>query len=228
MNNVVAIVQARMGASRLPGKMMLDLKGDPIIKWIYQRLLKAQLLDAICFAVADTDQDLVLVDYLKELGAHVFIGSERNVLERFYQAAQQCRATHVVRVCADNPVICGEVVDELVDFYFNNDCDYAYNHIPIGNTYPDGLGAEMVSMRILDLVYKKAVTAQQQEHIFNVIWDNKDYFMIKTFNPANKNLEGPTLKLDLDTKQDYQRLVTAPIEMNMCAEEIVKIFKELA
>jgi len=226
MHRVVAVIQARMGASRLPNKMMLHLKGYPIVEWIYKRILRATKLDEIIFAIPDTHLDDVLAAYLKQLGAKTFRGSENDVLGRFYGAAQESRATHVVRICADNPFLCPEAIDDLINFYFDNPCDYAYNHIPRKNLYPDGLGAEMVSMDLLTTIWREAKKPSQRQHAFNYIWEHQEQFQIKTFDPADSRLAMPELKLDIDTLDDYEKLLSIPVHIEMSALEIVTLCKD--
>ncbi len=224
--NIVAIVQARMGASRLPNKMMLWLHGYPVIEWVRQRVRKATKIDTLVFAVPDTPLDEVMAVYLEQKGENVFRGDEQDVLNRFFGAAQEFQATHIVRVCADNPFISPEEIDNLVEFYFDHSCDYAYNHIPKNNTYPDGLGAEIVSMELLETIYVKAKVVSLREHIFNYIWDTPDEFSIKTFDPPNSLIAHPEVKLDIDTVDDYLKLLAVPVEINMDAVELVSLFRE--
>lgn len=226
--NIIAIVQARMGSSRLANKMMLHLRGYPIIEWVFRRAGRARKVNSLVFAIPDTSLDKILASYLQGIRANVFMGSEDDVLDRFYRAAEQNRATHIVRICADNPVVCPDEIDNLINYYFQNSCDYAYNHIPRNNCYPDGLGAEIVSLAVLRQLHEKAGRASQREHIFNFIWDNQDLFDIQTFDPLNKRIRYPEVKLDIDTHEDYQKFLAAPIRVDMDTEEIVALFKELS
>lgn len=216
-----AIIQARMGASRLPNKMLLHLHGFPVFEWSYRRIQKADKIDQIVFAVPDEKKDDVLAWYLESVGASIFRGSEKDLVERYYQAAKKVGADQIVRICADNPLICASEIDRLVSFYEYAKCDYAYNHIPRDNCYPDGLGAEICSMQLLEEIRVKAVTTEQREHLFNTIWDNEPDYIIKTFNPIDE-IAYPQLKLDLDTQDDYQSLLEKPYHIDMSALEIVR------
>lgn len=224
MRNVIAIVQARMGASRLPNKMMLHLHGYPVIEWIYRRASRARRIDSLVFALPATHKDGVLALYLKKLGAQVFLGSEDDVLDRFYCAAKDSSASHIVRICADNPLVSPFEIDNLVDYYFSNPCDYAYNHVPKANRYPDGLGAEILSFPLLERLHREAVEPGEREHVFNYIWDNQHSFVIKTFDPPDAELAFPALKLDLDTYDDYCHLLEADIAPEMDDRELVAVF----
>lgn len=224
-SNIVAIVQARMGSKRLPNKMMLYLNGFPIIEWVYQRVNKSKKLDQVIFAVPDTLKDHLLASYILKCGGQVFRGSENDVVDRFYQAAKISQATHIVRICADNPFICPEAIDELIYFYQENPCDYAYNHIPKNNCYPDGIGAEIVSFELLEKIAQKASKTQQREHVFNYIWDNEQHFKIKTFDPPDDQIRLPKIKLDIDSYQDYENLLSKPIKIHMETTDLLTYFK---
>ena len=181
----VAIIQARMGSSRLQNKMLLNFHGDPIIKWVFHRVLKAKKIDQIIFAIPDTKEDDELFLYLKSMNAFVYRGNENDVVDRYYHAAELFKASRIVRICADNPLICGSEIDRLINFFDQNKCDYAYNHIPKNNLYPDGLGAEICSIEILKEIYLNSQSQLHREHVFDFIWDNSDKYIIKTFNPPN-------------------------------------------
>lgn len=225
---VIGIVQARMGSTRLPNKMMLCLAGRPIIEWVRYRASRSSLLERLVFAIPDGPRDAVLHRYLAGAGADVFRGSENDVVGRFYHAAKQYHAGCIVRICADNPLICPEEIDNLVRFYRDNPCDYAYNHIPRNNTYPDGLGAEIVSFPVLERIHAQAQTPAHREHVFNFIWDNPAEFTIKTFDPPDAAVAEPNVKVDIDTFADYELFLDRNVTPDMTAREIVACFKERA
>ena len=216
-----AIIQARVGATRLPNKMFLYLHGHPIVEWVFQRVSQSKKIDQILFAIPDIEQDNLLAWYLESIGATVFRGSESDLVDRYYQAAKSVSAENIVRICADNPLICASEIDCLIDYFQHHQCDYAYNHIPKENRYPDGLGAEICSMQLLEEIHQKAVTSEHREHLFNTIWDNGTDYIIRTFDPADE-IAHPELKLDLDTMDDYQRLLEKPFRIDMSASEIIQ------
>jgi spore coat polysaccharide biosynthesis protein SpsF len=224
---IVAIVQARMGANRLPGKMMLSLHGMPIVKWVYQRTQKAKSICAVVFAIPDNKDNDLLNEYLNQIGAMVYRGSEDDLVERLFMAAKYVNATHVVRVCADNPFISGAEVDKLIQFYLESKCDYAYNHIPKNNNYPNGIGAEIVSFKVLQKVNEEARDPDHREHVFNFIWTHPEKFKILTFEPEDKRLACPDIKLDIDTQQDFEKLCRMNVNIDMEAYEIVAAAKIL-
>lgn len=226
MSKIVAIVQARMGSSRLPCKSLLSLRGKPIIDWILERLGTSKRLNGVLVAVPDTDLDKVLQEHLDARNIPWLAGSENDVLDRFVQAIKATGATHVVRVCADNPLISGEAVDRLVEFYENRSFDYAYNHIPKGNLWPDGLGAELVSSELMLHINETARERSQREHCLNYLWDNAKQFTFGTFDPEEKWLQRPDIKLDIDTANDYARISRLPITPGDSLRQIITAYDE--
>lgn len=222
----VAIIQARLGSTRLPYKMMLSLHGKPLIEWVIKRVQKSKKLDDIVVAIPISQENDILENYINKLGIKVFRGSESNVLDRFYKAVKDTDFTHIVRVCADNPLIYGNEIDNLIEFYADNSCDYAYNHIPKDNLYPDGLGAEIISFELLKFLNENAVLQHHKEHCLSYIWDNKEKFTIKTFDPPNKKLHRADVKLDVDTFDDYYKLAMKNFDINTSSEELIKLFGE--
>lgn len=231
---VLALVQARMGSTRLPCKSLLALHGKPLIDWVVERVSRSALIDRLVVASPDTPDNDPLALYLANQGVSVFRGSENDVLGRFYQAAKSVGATAgspedkegtlIVRICADNPLIWGPELDTLVRFYRENSYDYAYNHIPRGNLYPDGLGGEIVSFALLETLAQKAVLATHREHCLSYIWDNSGAYSIGTFDPKEACLQRPDIKLDIDTVDDYRTLALLPLRPDMRPESIVSLF----
>lgn len=218
MARAVAIVQARLGSSRLPLKSMVSLKGLPIIDWVTKRIGSSQMLDDIVVAIPDTSLDKALARHLQTRGVNYIAGPENDVLARMIMAADASGAEIVVRVCADNPLVSGEAIDQLLRFFLKDHCDYAYNHIPRQNLWPDGFGAEAARADLLRKLGQMAVLPSQREHCFNYLWDHADDFGMATFDPPAP-LRRPEIRLDIDTPADYARLASLAIrpDMDMCA-----------
>ena len=224
MTKVVAIIQARLGSKRLPGKMMLSLHGYPIIDWVLHRVKRARRLDQIVLAIPDGSRDDPLAAAGEAAGVNVFRGSEDDVLGRFCAAAQQFEADLIVRICADNPLIDPVEIDNLVDHFKSIEVDYAYNNVPRQNKYPDGLGAEIISAQLLQRLGELAILKAHREHCFSYIWDNTDDFEISTFDPPRSVLHKPNLKLDVDTLDDYLRLSALEINIDIDAPSLLEAF----
>ena len=132
MNKVknLAIIQARMGSTRLPGKALLPINNIPIIEWILIRVSLSIKLDEVVFAIPDTSLDNPLHDFLSKKKVNVFRGSEDDVLTRFYEAAKVFNGENNIRICGDNPFIDPISIDNLINFFEEKHCSYGYNHIP--------------------------------------------------------------------------------------------------
>jgi len=220
---IVALIQARMSSTRLPGKMMMSFRGAPIIEWVIRRVSQSKYLDQVVLATSDQAEDLTLVAEANRLHCNYYTGSLTNVLDRFVDAAKFFSATHIVRICADNPLISGAQIDVLIHEYQKRNVDYIYNHIPKNNLYPDGLGAEMISYDLLCELQKKAYLPRHQEHCFSYILDHPDQFKIKTFDPPEECLQHPELKLDIDTLQDYIKLNRQAFEIDMSDAQVIQV-----
>lgn len=226
MKNII-VVQARMGSSRLPCKTLLCLRGWPVIEWIIRRCYRSVLVDELVLAIPDTEQDDVLADHVQHMGVRVHRGSESDVLRRMHGAAVACNAEgddRIVRVCADNPLIWGPEIDNLLRYFAVAGVEYAYNHIPKNNRYPDGLGAEVVSFATFEAVEQAATDARHREHCLSYICDQPEKFSIGTFDPPDVRLQRPDLKLDMDTMDDFVHLARLPLHPNMTPLEIIALF----
>jgi len=223
----VGIIQARVGSTRLPYKMLLSLHGKPIIEWVVRRVQKSKLLDEIIVAIPNTSENDILEKYCKGYDVIVYRGSEDDVLDRFYQASKLVNIDSIVRICADNPLISPEEIDTLIEFFIDNKCDYAYNHIPNNNEYPDGLGAEIISNKTLSLIHDKAKIKAHREHCFSYIIENPNMFIIKTFSPESVDMWHPELKFDVDNFQDYEYLHLRKFSIEINARDIVKLYLNL-
>jgi len=225
MSKNLAIIQARLGSTRLPNKMLLSLHGKPIIEWVIKRVQKSKLIDELIVAIPVTEDNNVLEKYIKDLGVKVYRGSEDNVLNRFYESAKGKNAENIIRICADNPLIDGVEIDNLIKFYEREKPDYAYNHIPKNNLYPDGLGAEIISFELLEKLNNIVTEQRHKEHCLSYITDNQDKFSIKTFNPLNSSLHHPNMKFDVDTFDDYSKLAMRDFSIDTTSTELINIFK---
>jgi spore coat polysaccharide biosynthesis protein SpsF len=165
---IVALVQARMGSTRLPNKVMKPIQGIPMIELLLKRLSKAGLVNEIVVATSLEPANQVLVDHVRNIGFNVFQGSEDDVLDRFYKAATIHGADIVIRITADCPLIDPVLVDELItEFLKRGDLDYMANALP--PTYPDGLDTEIFTINALKLAAEQAEKPIEREHVTGFI-----------------------------------------------------------
>jgi len=176
----VAIVQARMGSSRLPGKVLANLCGQPMLAVLLHRLSLAIGLDEIVVATTNAQTDNVLVDWLISNNVAFFRGSESDVLERFWSCAKKYKAELVVRITADDPLKDPKIVTKAIDeFKSRINVDYVSN--TIHPTYPEGLDVEVFSFSALDLAYRESRLISEREHVTPYIWKNPDKFGLYCF-----------------------------------------------
>ncbi len=220
----VAVIQARLGSSRLPCKTLLSLNGKPLIDWVVERTCRSRLLDDVVVALPDTEPDDVLSDHLERRHIHFVRGPEQDVLARYVLAAEEYRADQVVRICADNPFVWWEAIDRLIRFHARAGSDYSYNHVPKDNLWPDGLGAEIVGMDLLRRLAYEALEPGQREHCLNYIWDNREKFRTATFDPEEEWLQRPDIRLDIDTVQDFCRMSRLAVSAEVSARELVALY----
>jgi glutamate-1-semialdehyde aminotransferase/spore coat polysaccharide biosynthesis protein SpsF (cytidylyltransferase family)/predicted dehydrogenase len=160
---VVAIIQSRMGSSRLPGKSMAEIEGRPMLWHVIQRVKRASLVDRVVVATSVAPADDVIEKMCRENGVPCYRGSENDVLDRFYHAARAEKAAQVVRVTADCPLIDPEVIDRVVRRFQRGDLDYASNAMV--RTYPDGLDTEICSFFALERAWHEATKPSEREHV---------------------------------------------------------------
>lgn len=159
----VAIVQARMGSTRLPGKVMRPIGGKPMIDLLIARLQRASSIDHIVVATSSQPENRPLVDHLRQSGIDCFEGSETDVLERFHLAAKSANADVVVRITGDCPLVDPALVDAVVDRLESSGVDYASNVSP--PTYPDGLDVEAFTFAALERAATSATSPHDREHV---------------------------------------------------------------
>lgn len=160
---IVAIVQARMGSTRLPGKVLADIAGQPMLERVVARVKQSRRVTGVVVVTSENGADDAIAEYCKNHGVALYRGSETDVLDRYYQAAKLHRAEAIVRVTADCPLIDPQVVDRVVATYQTDDCDYASNTLVC--TYPDGLDTEVFSMDALGVAWQAARRATDREHV---------------------------------------------------------------
>ena len=206
MSRVVAVVQARMGSSRFPGKMMAKLGDQELMSWVLTRVCDAKELDQVVLATSTSRDDDQLVEAAANFKVMVVRGSQDDVLDRFVQASRESKADLVVRVCADNPFVAAEEIDRLVVAHKSGSFDYSCNHQQrLGNRYADGFGAEVVSTSLLNEISKLTTQTMHREHVTSYVWDNSAKFRIQAVM-APSDLAFPEIKLDIDTPEDLQKL----------------------
>jgi len=172
----VAIIQARMASTRLPGKVMAEVAGRPMLEQVVRRTQGACTLDLVAVATSDGLMDDVIAQLCGKAGILYFRGSEDDVLDRYYHAAKQADADVIVRLTADCPLLDPAVVDRVVEVFQTGDYDYVSNiHKP---TYPDGLDTEVFRREALEQAWREARLKSEREHVTPYIWKQPDLFRL--------------------------------------------------
>lgn len=166
--NTVAIVQARLGSTRLPGKVLYELSGVPMIVFMLDRAARAKRLDSVVLATGEGAANDALAEVVVSAGFPVFRGSEEDVLSRYAGAAREHQADTVVRLTGDCPLMDPALVDELVEEQIKRGVDYATNVKP--PTYPDGLDISVFTRSLLEAAHAEARLGSEREHVVPWMW----------------------------------------------------------
>jgi spore coat polysaccharide biosynthesis protein SpsF len=160
---IICIIQARFNSTRLPGKVLLDLGGKTVLERVVERVSGSHLIDKIVVATTIREDDSRIAQLCSMKGICVYRGSEDDVLDRYYQAATTGRASHVVRITADCPLIDPEIIDRVIKTHLDNKADYTSNVLK--ETFPDGQDVEIFTFQALDRAWKEARLPSQREHV---------------------------------------------------------------
>jgi spore coat polysaccharide biosynthesis protein SpsF len=198
MTNVAAIVQARLGSSRLPGKVLADLAGDTMLARVVQRLRAATRVDEVVVATTTNASDDPVCDEADRLGVRWYRGSEQDVLSRYVGAASECRADVIVRITSDCPLIDPGVVDRVVAA-LTRSRDYASNtHV---RTYPRGLDVEAFHAGTLERIARLATSEAAHEHVTAFVMERPALFSIRHV-VAPVGVDDSDLRWTVDTHED--------------------------
>ena len=195
--STVAIIQARMTSTRLPGKVLLTLGRKRVLDHVFARASLSAEVDRVVVAITDRSEDDVLFEYCLDNDYEVFRGSESDVLERYYKCACEYKATTVIRITADCPLIDPALIDKIIKVYKKGQHDYASNTIE--PTFPDGLDAEAFSFKALEDAFLNAKSKYDREHVTPYIKDKLGY---NTINVQNE-IDFSHLRWTLDEPSDY-------------------------
>ncbi|MFX0560701.1 NTP transferase domain-containing protein [Tepidibacillus infernus] len=225
---VVAIIQARMGSTRLPGKVMKKIVGKTVLEHVIERVKRSKEINEIVIATTTKEDDDVIVKEAERLNVKYFRGSEDDVLSRYYYAAKEHHADIVVRITSDCPLIDPNITDGIIGYYNKHNYDIVTNAGSNLNqrTYPRGLDTEVFSIEQLEEAFKNAKEEYQREHVTPYLYEksNKIYYYKNNDDYSN-------YRWTLDTPEDF-KLITEIYEhlykgeSNFFLEEIINLFKE--
>ncbi len=223
---VIAIIQARTGSTRLPNKVFYEISGKPLLHHVVERIRPSSEIDKIVVATTKSKNDDLINNWAKENGISCFRGSEENVLERYYYAAEKYNADLIVRITADDPFKDYRIIDNAVRIIKENNLDFVCNNNPV--SFPEGLDVEVLTMNSLKKSFQNSKTMFEKEHVTQHIHLNKNKF--KVFNIIN-NINLSHYRWTLDTIEDYNftKLIYDNLYINdeiFLPEEIYKLLEQ--
>jgi spore coat polysaccharide biosynthesis protein SpsF len=220
--SVLAILQARMTSSRLPGKVLMDIEGMPMIGRQLERIKESKLIDEIVVATSTESTDDQLAYYVEESGVNIQRGPLEDVLQRFIEVLDVYDFKHIVRLTADCPLADSDVIDGTIEMYLNSNLDYVSNTLK--RTFPRGLDVEVFKDGVLRDVAKKDKSAMSREHVTYGIYTRTGLYSTGNYsqNPSFANFRWTVdTQDDLDfVRQVYKSLY--PVSTNFRQGEIIK------
>ncbi|RPD40512.1 cytidylyltransferase domain-containing protein [Chitinophaga barathri] len=199
---VVAITQARIGSSRLPGKILREVNGQSLLEIHLQRISAAATIQKLIVATTLEPGIEPVLGIMKKLGVQYFQGSTDDVLDRFYQAVKDIRPDYVIRLTADCPLIDPRLIDKVVQYTLGHQLDYCSNTLE--ENYPDGQDIEVFRFAALEKAWQEATLPSDREHVTPFIRRHSDFIGGTTFKAANFN-EGVQLgglRMTVDEQRD--------------------------
>jgi spore coat polysaccharide biosynthesis protein SpsF len=197
--SVLGIIQARYSSERLPGKMLKNISGKPLIFHIVQRMRQSKMIDKVILATSTEGSDDILEETAMELQVNCFRGSLNDVMDRFVQAGKEFHAKNIVRICGDNPLIDPLYIDKMVKCHLREKADYTNccTEIPIGTA------GEVVSFERLEAINRQSLDRCYREHVTTYFLEYKEKFRVYSATPP-LYLKGKSFRLTVDTKEDME------------------------
>lgn len=198
--HIVIIVQARMGSTRLPGKILKEVLGKPLLDYEMERLHRVKHARTLAVATTVASVDDVVEAHCRRKDYPVFRGSEDDVLARYVKVAQALHADAVVRVSADCPLIDPAVVDDAIDLYLTNSPFVDYVSNTLERTYPRGLDVEVISFKALQEAHRLATSKEEREHVTPYIWRHPDIYQQLSLTQMQ---DESSHRWTVDTEEDF-------------------------
>jgi len=216
-DEISCVIQARMGSSRLGGKVLMNIENkNPLLHFVINQLKYSKLIDRIIIATTSLPEDDVILKMANEIKVQTFRGSPKDLLDRYYQCAKEFSLSNIVRITSDNPLIDPTLVDQVVEKYLEGSFDYVTNVIP--RTFPQGTEAEIFSFTALEKAWNEAKKPSEREHVTPYFYNNPEKFKIFKIT-HHENLS--KLRWTVDRKPDLElvrsivsKIQKRPILMN--------------
>jgi spore coat polysaccharide biosynthesis protein SpsF len=215
-----------MGSTRLPGKVLLDLAGEPLLWHVVRRVQRIASLDGFLVATSTERADDRIEGLCLRHRWPCFRGDEKDVLDRYYQAARHVQTRHVVRVTADCPLLCPHQTGLLLEHHLHAGADYTHNVTVWGSGMPLGTGGEVITFEALEMSWREGREPHHREHVSEYIYEHPERFRIEKV-PAPPELRRPELRLTVDTPEDLE-LIRAIYDRLYCAGETIRLLDAIA
>lgn len=200
IRNISIIIQARIGSTRLPGKVLKSFNGKSVLWHVINRVSKSKYINNVIIATTTEEKDDIIYNYCNQNNIPVFRGSENDVLDRYYQCAKKYKMTDIVRITADCPLHDAAIIDKVIEKYLDENLGFDYVSNTFEYTYPDGMDVEVFSFKVLEEAWKNAALLSEREHVTPYIRKNPNYKKLNVF--AEKKY--PQYRLTLDCDEDFQ------------------------
>ena len=197
---ILAVLQARLSSSRLPGKVLMPLAGAPMILRQVERVRRAARIDRLVVATSDRADDDRLADALSGAGVEVYRGSLEDVLARFVGALDAFPADHVVRLTGDCPLIDPQLIDATIDLHLRTGADYSPNRVA-DKGFPKGQDVEVITAAALRRAAATASTSEEREHVTWGVWNHPELYRIERLEPP---LDQGHIRWTVDRPDDYE------------------------
>lgn len=195
----IIIIQARMGSSRLPEKVLKPLGNSVVLDYVVSRCREVSDVDEVIVATSTLSQDDAIESWCRENKVAYFRGSEDDVLSRYYECAKQYEPDYVIRVTSDCPFVDYDMANEIIATMKQSPADYVKVH----GKLPRGLVVEMFAFKALSYIYEHGKEPRHREHVTYYGYEYADEFQVTTYN-APQSIQQPKLRITLDTEEDYK------------------------
>ncbi|OXB91657.1 cytidylyltransferase domain-containing protein [Parageobacillus galactosidasius] len=225
---VAAIIQARTGSTRLPGKVLKKVLGKTLLEYQMERVKRAETINEIIIATTTKEIDDPIVQLCQKLSIPYYRGSEEDVLSRYYEAATEFNVDVIVRLTSDCPIIDPDVIDKVVRYYLKNQDQYDYVSNTLTRTYPRGLDTEVFPYEVLKRVHEEAKELTHREHVTAYIYHHPDQFRL--CNVSNEKDESKH-RWAVDTAEDFFLVKNIletlyPINSLFTLEDVIQVLQD--
>jgi len=198
---VIAIIQARMGSTRLPGKVLMEINDRALLAYQLDRISKSKKLDRVVVATSILEKDDAIEAFCKDYGIDCYRGSENDVMSRYYECCKQYNPDTVVRMTADCPLIDPEIIDAVVQKFEDDNVDYCGNTVPPKSSkFPDGSDVEVFSMKALEKAYSEIKDPHLREHVTFQFWQDPKYKSSQLI----QNKDWSSYRITVDYPEDFK------------------------